>query len=191
MLSMISLLIAFLYFGFVLQVVKAKCFQEFFFNGIFGKLFIRSKSEKGREFLLQTDKSLWNPSNMYMLLPLESRDNPSHKPWGIDWTGINSCVSEVEFLKKNAWLSAEQSGRNGGNSSLQMTDSIETDLIHLANKSVHINNIREMVVLAIHTGKFYSVLDILLDTSAETEFDRNSDEAPSSFSSFADYFHKK
>lgn len=188
---MISQLSVVYLFGYVKQILKAKCFQELLFNGVFGKLFIRAKSEKGRKFLLQTDQSLWNPSIMYMLLPLESQDNPGHKAWGIDWKGINSCVTEVEFLKRNARLSAERFGFNVGSSSHQMTDSLETDLVHLANKSIPVTNIRQMVVLAIHTGKLYSVLDIQLDTSAETAFDGNSDEAPSIFSSFADYFLKK
>uniref|UniRef100_A0A5B7CE62 Uncharacterized protein n=1 Tax=Davidia involucrata TaxID=16924 RepID=A0A5B7CE62_DAVIN len=178
------------------QVVKAKCFQEFFFNGLFGKLFIGSKSSGGRKFLFQTQDKLWNPSNMYFLLPLESPNIPGCESWKINWTGINSCVIVVEFLKKNAWLSAEQSNGDRRNSSLHKTDSIETDcnsanVIHLANKSVHINNLREMVVLAIHTGRIYSVLDAIDNTSAESPFDGNSDAIPSSYSSFTDYFNKK
>lgn len=176
------------------QVRKSMCFQEFFFNGLFGKLFIRSNSKKGREFLLQADVSLWNPSNMYLLLPLEFAKNPSQEPWKIDWVGIDSCVSEVEFLKINAWLSAEQSGNVIGGSKISgviESDSNRIDNIHFANRSVPITNTKDMVVMSVHTGRFYYVLEVLLDTSAESSFDGDSDEAPSNYSSFIDYFQKK
>ena len=163
-------------------MAKAKCFQELFFNGMFGKLFVGSKSSGKREFLLKTKELLWNPSNLYFLLPL---DIPIDEPWKINWLEIESSVSVVDFLKKNAWLTAEHS-------SLNRTNSIETDdLIHLANKSVHKNHLTEMVVLAIHTGRIYSILEAQLDTSAESTFDGNTDGAPSTYSSFADYFNKK
>ncbi|CAL5395313.1 unnamed protein product [Camellia sinensis] len=129
------------------QVVRAMCFQEFFFNGIFGKLFVRLKSSRGgRKFLLQGE-SLWKPSNMYLLLPLESSNVSSDEPWRINWMGINSCVSVVEFLKENAWLSAEQSSGDRGNSSVHGMNSIEseckaTNVIHLANKSIDTKNLR-------------------------------------------------
>ncbi|KAK2965570.1 hypothetical protein RJ640_018736 [Escallonia rubra] len=172
------------------QVTKAKCFQELFFNGVFGKLFVGSKSSGKRELLLQTKKPLWIPSNMYLLLPLESPNIPPFAPWKINWMEVNSCVSVVEFLKKNAWLSAEHSSSNDGSSQHHTTDIMEShsnsrNFIHLANKLVHVENIREMVVLAIHTGKIYSVVDAVFDRSAESPFDDDS------FSSFADYFNKK
>ncbi|KAL7196180.1 hypothetical protein ACSBR1_036234 [Camellia fascicularis] len=178
------------------QVVRAMCFQEFFFNGIFGKLFVRLKSSRGgRKFLLQGE-SLWEPSNMYLLLPLESSNVSSDEPWRINWMGINSCVSVVEFLKENAWLSAEQSSGDRGNSSVHGMNSIEseckaTNVIHLANKLIDTKNLRQMVVLAIHTGRIYSVLHAVDNTSAESPFDGNSDAIPSSYSSFAEYFSKK
>ncbi|XP_059641179.1 endoribonuclease Dicer homolog 3 [Cornus florida] len=179
------------------QVLKAKCFQEFFFNGLFGKLFLGSKqSREGRKFLLQTGENLWNPSNMYLLLPLESLNIPSREPWTINWMAIDSCVSAVEFVKKNAWLSTEQSNGDRRNSLIDKTDSVWTDcnstnVIHLANKSVPINDLGGMVVLAIHTGRIYSVLNAVDNTSAESPFDGNFDAKDSSYSSFADYFNKK
>ncbi|XAR57556.1 Ribonuclease III [Bertholletia excelsa] len=179
------------------SVAKAMCFQQFFFNGLFGKLFIRLKSSGERKFLLQAEEEpLWNPSNMYLLLPLGPSGVPSDKSWTINWMGINSCVSAVKFLKKNAWLSIDQSNSGRGNSSPHKMNSIEADcnntnVIHLANKSVAIDNLREMVVLAIHTGRIYSVLHVIEGTSAESPFDGNSDVFPSSYSSFADYFNKK
>ncbi|PSS19311.1 Endoribonuclease Dicer 3a like [Actinidia chinensis var. chinensis] len=177
------------------QVMKAKCFQELFFNALFGKLFVRSKSLGGeRKFLMQSENaSLWDQSNMYLLLPVETSNVSTHESWRINWMAINSCVTVVDYMKKNAWLSVKQSSGDNVNSSLHRTDSIETikNVIHLANKSVDSENLRQMVVLAIHTGRLYSVLYVVDNTSAESPFDGNSDANPSSYSSFAEYFYKK
>ncbi|XP_028078411.1 endoribonuclease Dicer homolog 3-like [Camellia sinensis] len=100
------------------------------------------------------------------------------------------------FFLSIAWLSAEQSSGDRGNSSVHGMNSIEseckaTNVIHQANKSIDTKNLREMVVLAIHTGRIYSVLHVVDNTSAESPFDGNSDAIPSSYSSFAEYFSKK
>lgn len=175
------------------QVAKAKCFQELFFNGLFGKLFIKLSGE--RKFLFQTQETLWDPSNMYLLLPVELLINCS-EPWRINWGGIESCVSVVEFFKKHAWISAEQSESNRTNmlvhrSNPDGSDAESTDMIHLANTSICLNNLKDMVVVAIHTGRIYSIMAAVDNTSAESPFDANSDAEPSSYSSFADYFNKK
>ncbi|KAF2285070.1 hypothetical protein GH714_037736 [Hevea brasiliensis] len=90
------------------QMMKAKCFHELFFNALFGKLFTGSKSSKTRELLLQKEKSLfWIPSNMYLLLPLETFSASNDESWKINWSGVDSCTYVVEFLK-NSFLGAEQ-----------------------------------------------------------------------------------
>ncbi|OVA04235.1 Ribonuclease III domain [Macleaya cordata] len=180
------------------QVQKSKLFQELFFNGLFGKLFVGSKSSgTKREFLLKREnKSLWSNSNLYLLLPLESTI-PSHESLRIDWGEINACTSVVEFFKTRALVEDEyRSNGNGGNSSLCNSSSSETDCkssdsIHLANSSIDRHALKDMVVLAIHTGKIYSVLDVMVDKSAYSSFDGNTDAAPSNFTSFKDYFSKK
>nr|XP_019070569.1 endoribonuclease Dicer homolog 3a isoform X1 [Solanum lycopersicum] len=175
------------------QVAKAKIFQELFFNGLFGKLFI--KSSCGRKFLLDTEKSLWEPSNMYLLLPLDPLDS-SCEPYRVDWEAIESSVSVVEFLKKNGWLSKEKSEAKRKNSLVDRTASFvedidQTDLIHFANMSISRSKIMDMVVVAIHTGRIYSVLEAVANSSAESPFEVDSEATVAPFSSFADYFHKK
>ncbi|EOA26219.1 hypothetical protein CARUB_v100165772mg, partial [Capsella rubella] len=99
------------------EMVKAKCFQQFFFNGMFGNLFVGSKSlGTKREFLLQTDtSSLWHPSFMFLLLPVETKDLASSAT--IDWSAINSCASIVEFLKRYSLLDLRVSDENKCNKS--------------------------------------------------------------------------
>ncbi|KAL0372085.1 UNVERIFIED_CONTAM: Endoribonuclease Dicer3a [Sesamum calycinum] len=172
------------------QVAKAKCFQELIFNGLFGKLFFKSSGV--RKFLFQTEESLWDPSNMYLLLPLESEETDSERPLKINWMGIESCVSAVEFLKRNAWLNFQRPEAIEEKSSPHASDPIMTkfnsDIIHLANISASADGLKEMVVVAIHTGRIYSILYAVAGTSAKSPFEADPD---AGYSSFADYYHKK
>nr|TKR65749.1 endoribonuclease Dicer-like 3-like isoform X2 [Populus alba] len=173
------------------QMTKAKLFQEFFFNGLFGKLFTGSKSS--REFLLQKETSLWSPSNMYLLLPLEPWSISSNDRWKIDWKGIEACSSVVEYLK-NSFLTA-RSCSGGGNT---LPDNVQsstvecngTNLIHFANALVNVENINNMVVLAIHTGRIYSIVKVVNDSSAESAFEGNADNV-TEFSTYTEYFNKR
>ncbi|XP_060673707.1 endoribonuclease Dicer homolog 3a isoform X2 [Ziziphus jujuba] len=179
------------------QMKKAKCFQEFFFNGLFGRLFHGSKSSGNREFLLQKETTtLWSTLYMYLLLPLEGLNDSGHEPWRIDWTGIASCISVVKLLKNNSLLGSGHCNYNGGDllpsrTDLSETESKEANVICFANSSVDISNLNNMVVLAIHTGKLYSIVEAVSNTSAESPFDGNTDAVPSEYTTFNEYFHKK
>ena len=174
------------------------CFHELFFNGLFGRLFIGSRSSGvRREFLLNIEqKSLWSSSNMYLLLPIESSGILNYDSWRINWQGINSCASVIQFLEKQSQLSAGNMNDDTGNPSPCGTGLVETECksistIHLANNSVHVNNLKNMVVLAIHTGRIYSILDVVVDMSAESPFDGNADVNSSNNTTFAEYFNNK
>lgn len=178
---------------------KAKLFQEFFFNALFGKLFTGSRSSGAkRKFLLQTEnQSLWNTLNMYLLLPLESSNSSRPETLNIDWKGITACALVVDFFKNHSfWVADSCFNGDMGSSSIDNRDSLKTgcnglDNIHFANSSVHLHNLKNMVVVAIHTGRMYSILDLIIDTSAKSPFDVDSDRAPAVYTSFADYFEKK
>ncbi|KAJ4951413.1 hypothetical protein NE237_028245 [Protea cynaroides] len=176
------------------QVKMSMCFQGFFFNG----LFLTSKAR--REYLFKTEnKSLWCGSNMYLLLPLELPDPvaASHESVRINWRAIDACVSVVNFLKEKSFSIADCSSiSEKGDSSYSLTCSSNTEcnsseVVHLANVSVNINNLKNMVVVSIHTGRIYSVLDVMIGTSAESPFDTTSDAVPSNYSTFTEYFNKK
>ena len=186
----------FIFFKFMfcdnMQMVKAKCFQQFFFNGMFGKLFVGSKSlGTKREFLLQTDtSSLWHPSFMFLMLPVETSDLVSSAT--VDWSAINSCACVVDFLKKNSLLELQVGEENHCNTSsgqkgTQKKDT-ETNLIHFANASSDKNSIEEIVVIAIHTGRIYSIVEAVKDSSAMSPFE---DEASLEYATYAEYFNKK
>ncbi|XP_050938034.1 endoribonuclease Dicer homolog 3a isoform X2 [Cucumis melo] len=182
------------------QITKAKCFQELFFNALFGRLFIGSKTTgKKRDFLLQKDtNSLWISSNMYLLLPVDLPDDSTHDLWKIHWRAIDSCVSVVEFLKKNSSLDAERNCGAGAisdswpsrNNSAE-TGSNAANVIHFANCVLDVHSLKDRVVLAIHTGRIYSIVEVVSNTSAESPFDGNSDKGPPDYITFADYFNKR
>ncbi|PIA43114.1 hypothetical protein AQUCO_02000511v1 [Aquilegia coerulea] len=170
------------------QVKNARKFQEFFFNGLFGKLFIGSKSSGiQRKFMLKEEnKSLWISSNMYMLLPLETLV-PIHASVKINWREINACVSAIEFVK-------ERLLQDGEYCPSRIHDEAEcksSDIVNLANTSVPLHGLKDMVVLAIHTGKVYSVLEVRIEMSAESSFDGDFDAIPSTYTSFREYFYTK
>ena len=47
-----------------------------------------------------------------------------------------------------------------------------------------INNLKEMIVLAIHTGKIYFVVEVVNNSSAESPFGGNTDNASSKYDIF-------
>ncbi|KAL5698311.1 helicase protein [Ranunculus cassubicifolius] len=164
------------------QVRNAKIFQELFFNGLFGKLFIRSKSDGVRKFLLKDEnRPLWRSSCMYMLLPLESAMSIDTS-LEIDWRGINSCASTIEFVKEHI----SEIGEYTPSLNLDEMECMSSDVINFANRSMLVHDLKDMVVLALHTGKIYSVLEASVDVSAESSFD-----VDGSYSSFKEYFSKK
>ncbi|XP_028797129.1 endoribonuclease Dicer homolog 3a-like [Neltuma alba] len=181
------------------QMFKAKCFQELFFNGLFGRLFVGSE-ESGvkREFLLphQTSK-LWSPSKMYMLLPLETL-NSEGEAWRINWRGVSSCIGVIKLFQSRALSNASSSEHSheqnlsdwNGSSDMKQKSS---KTVHFANCVVDIDDLKDMVVLAIHTGKFYSVVEVVTNTSAENPFSYTGSQVSvsSEYSTYIDYFNKK
>ncbi|KAL7588569.1 hypothetical protein Lser_V15G38263 [Lactuca serriola] len=150
------------------QISIAKCFHEVFFNGIFGKLDIGSK------------QTLWSSSYIYLLLPLESLE-----PLTINWKAIDSSVSAVDFIKSRNDTSEVKS------LDLVMTDSNCTDMVHFANKSLHKDNVKDVVVLAFHSGKIYTVIEVLENETADSPFEEDTGSKPPRYLSFTDYFEKK
>ncbi|XP_047170030.1 endoribonuclease Dicer homolog 3a isoform X2 [Vigna umbellata] len=179
------------------QMMKAKCFHELFFNGLFGRLVFRSKSAGGEtEFLLQKDtKSLWTAKHLYLLLPLENLNGICEGTLQINWHGIDSCASAIEFLRRRYSLVTGDCDDNGIITSPQDTSSMEmeyvgTNKIHFANCVLDADNIKNTLVLAIHTGKIYCIVDIDSNLSAESPFCGNNEKSKERFT-YSDYFSKR
>lgn len=176
--------------------MRAKCFHELFFNGLFGRLVLKSKSAGEREFLLQKDtNSLWSPKHLYLLLPLEKLNGICEGSLQINWCGINSCASAIKFLRRKFSLVTGDCDDNGTITSPHDTSSSEMECvgankIHFANCVVDADNIKDRVVLAIHTGKIYCIIEIDSNLSAESPFYGNNEKSKESIT-FSDYFSKR
>ncbi|XP_061374875.1 endoribonuclease Dicer homolog 3a isoform X2 [Gastrolobium bilobum] len=179
------------------QMIKAKCFHELIFNGLYGRLVLRSKSARGeREFLLQEDtKSLWSPNNLYLLLPLEKLNDICKGSLQINWSGINSCASAIEYLRRKFLLVAGDCDANSKITSPCNISSSEvecegTNKIHFANCVLDVNNLKNMVVLAIHTGRIYCIIEVDINLCADSPFDGNNEKSEECIT-FADYYSKR
>lgn len=177
--------------------MKAKCFHELFFNGLFGRLVFRSKSAGGEtEFLLQKDtKSLWRAKHLYLLLPLEKLNGICEGALQINWHGIDSCASAIEFLRRRYSLVTGDCDDNGIVKSPQDTSSVEmeyvgTNKIHFANCVLDADNIKNTLVLAIHTGKIYCIIDIDSNLFPESSFCGNNEKSKEHVT-YSDYFSKR
>ncbi|XP_062205319.1 LOW QUALITY PROTEIN: endoribonuclease Dicer homolog 3b-like [Phragmites australis] len=170
------------------QLHKGKLFQEFFFNGIFGRLFHGSRtSGLQREFLFRKGYEIqWSSDNMYLLLPLRHSSHIRHD-LNINWEAIESCSGAVEQLR-NLYL---EDGNLDYGKLIPHKRNKGEDIIHLANKSLHFSSVKDSVVLSLHTGRIYSVLDLIFDTTADDSFDEMYNGKASPFSSFVDYYHQK
>ncbi|XP_061374933.1 endoribonuclease Dicer homolog 3-like [Gastrolobium bilobum] len=181
------------------QMIRAKCFHELFFNGLFGRLILRSKSERGKwEFLLQEDtETLWSPNNLYLLLPLEKLNDISKGSLQINWSGINSCTSTIEYLRRKFFLVGGDCNDNSKITSPCDTRSSDeecegTNKIHFANCVLDVNNLKDMVVLAIHTGRIYCIIEVAINLFADSPFDnRSNGKSVEDCITFSDYYNKR
>lgn len=169
----------------VQQMEQAKLFQALMFNGLFGKLFTGSKSsDVPWEFILSKDDNfIWNNPNIYLILPMDPTVE-SHDISCINWRVIDEAATAVKLMRK---IYFEEKINIPG---ILDFDQNDEDLIHLANTSCEANFLRNVVVLAVHTGKIYTALNVA-DLSANSTFDGVSDEKETEFHTFAEYFEKK
>ncbi|PKA63342.1 Endoribonuclease Dicer like 3a [Apostasia shenzhenica] len=169
------------------QMERAKLFQELFFNGLFGKLFSGSKARgQRRKFLLKSkSSSLWSSLKMYLLLPFQTPSN-EHDPIQINWDGIEAAASVVKFMSALPSSEEECDIFCKNKISLNSNDGCdEADIIHFADKLVHVSSTKDMVVMAVHTGKIYSVIDVITGSTSDSPFDGQG------YVSFKEYFNKK
>ncbi|XP_028790121.1 endoribonuclease Dicer homolog 3a [Neltuma alba] len=179
------------------QMKNAKSFHELLYNGVFGRLVFRSKEGGGRKFLLQDEtSSLWTPSNLYLLLPLE-KDGIDEESLKINWAGINSCASAIEFMRKRCSLGIDHCNDYRKNLPSHDISLLEADCggrekIHFANFVLDVNNVKDMVVLAIHTGRIYCIIEVAHDLCAESPFDGTTEDvAAAERITFSDYYSKR
>ncbi|XP_020528007.1 endoribonuclease Dicer homolog 3a isoform X1 [Amborella trichopoda] len=179
------------------QVRKSKLFHEMFYNALYRKLFQMLKNlngvEKQKEGLLENgNMQLWTTSNMYLLLPLIIAPH-DHEAVSIDWEGVNACATMMNFWK-NTSLPIGKCGFFGAMQSWSFFSTTCEDehmmsrIFQLANGAFPISDLKHRVVLSVHTGRVYCIMDMIHNTMADSPFE---EDATSQYSSYADYFKKK
>jgi endoribonuclease Dicer len=152
------------------------------FNGLFGTLFTESKETNiPRDFILnKNDAFIWNNANMYLILPIYPTLEPDDISF-INWRVINEAVTAVNLLRK---IYSEDKINIRG---ILDIDQNNRDLIHLANTSCEAHDLRNVAVLAVHTGRIYTALHVT-DLSANSTFDGVSDKKETKSHTFTEYF---
>ncbi|XP_078439590.1 dicer-like 3 [Wolffia australiana] len=168
------------------QVDDAKKFHEFFFNGLFGKLLTGSASAEGPKiFLLSPENRPSWIKSMYFLLPANTSFATSPENFIVDWKSVQACAHVIDFMNRR--FLSKQKEILPVSAEDPSVECKKVTCIRLADKSLPLNEHNNMVVLAIHTGKLYTVIDLLTEMSAESPFD----DPDAGYFSFSDYFHKK
>lgn len=151
------------------QLRDALNFQEIFLRILLDRQDFRTDYvELGTE-----DVNLGLSSTSYLLLPVQSCD--SKQELCIDWKIIKDCLSSPVFSHESKGLSAADDSGN------QLE---ERDFWRFDNGWVHIDNIRNTLVVTSHNDTFYCIVDILHEINANSY-------AETMNCSYADYYKKK
>lgn len=183
------------------QLKEAKSYHELIFNGMFGKLLRHSKKSEGASpiskmrNLLACQSALdemWNHLHMYLLLPLipgklaeESEVIP------IDWKAVRDTAMTANVFSA---LCSTQGSNKSHKSSVYSAESESMhskDMVHMACGSKAFSKVRGMAVVTIHTGRIYSVVEVLEDKNANCPIEGVQDTKSSIYSSYAHYFAEK
>lgn len=124
-------------------------------------------------------------------LPLDSSCAHKHDKVSINWKAISASASVVKFMRE-IYSSRGQNGpvvdSKCGSSE---TRGSMPDMIHLANRFAEPQSLKGVVVLAIHTGRIYCVLDVVTGLTADSPFVGNSRKQSSDTWTFSEYLNKK
>lgn len=133
----------------------------------------------------------WSSLKMYLLLPLEPSSGVRDTGWSIDWKVIHESISVVEYLKKIYSVDGESGNATTSTSVVCETICVNSQIIKLANKSLHVMHLEDSVVFSIHNGKIYSVLDVINDLTSDDPFDQIQATKDPQIVSFTDYYRQK
>lgn len=176
------------------QLKDAKAYHQLIFNGMFGKLIKRLNKPEGQSLMrnVLTSQSalneMWNPSQMYLLLPLvpgklaeETEEIP------IDWKAIRDTAVTASMF---SFLCSTQGSSNSHVNECSDKRKVmhDKDVLQMARGSHPVSKLKGMAVVTIHTGRVYSVIDVLEDKNADCPIEGAQD---SIYSSYSHYFAEK
>lgn len=178
------------------QLSDAKTFQSVLFNGMFSKMSKSAKNSRKRKrgsevsslFIDRTD--LWKPNNAYLILPAESNNFGTAVP--IDWKSIQSTSSAVKNLEEDSEVCPPRKKYSFLKKVTQFFNRQEqpqeTSLTLAGNRQALTSELADVAVLTLHTTMIYSVLSVLPDTTAQSQFPFPGEE---NLKTYADFFKAK
>ncbi|XP_024528687.1 endoribonuclease Dicer homolog 3a isoform X2 [Selaginella moellendorffii] len=154
------------------QLAAAKAYQEIMFNGAFSRLVFREdKNDRTLAtcLLSSTEKAneLW--SETYLLLPILDGS------CDIDWNIVTRCADAAKLLPS---LCSEL------NKTEVCMERPDTGLIYTASGPVSPGALQDAVVLTVHTGKLFSIVEVLEDLGAQSTFKENEESEPCTYEEF-------
>lgn len=185
------------------QLKEAKSYHELVFNGVFGKLIMRNKktdagsSLNSKNLLASKNmlEKLWVSSHMYLLLPLISGRSKESCVISVDWKTIrDSAIAAQRFSALDTTEEIDECMQENQKEFLCRTESDHTpgrNVLDMACGPVPISDVRGMAVVTIHTGKVYSVMEILQDKNAHCAMEGVQDPKDSVYESYAHYFRER
>ncbi|XP_057839229.2 endoribonuclease Dicer homolog 3b isoform X2 [Cryptomeria japonica] len=187
------------------QLKDAKAFQEILCNGVFGKLMRRNKGSKGSNILKEHNlkiiemKDLWSSSEMYLLLPLESEKSGfSESVASIDWKCIRNCASGARLFKLLCTISEKDNNIREALQDILMERTTllqcaagKSELISLASGTCGASELIDKVVITVHSGKIYSIVEVIHDKTVMSPFPGYRNHKADNYGSYCDYFNKK
>ncbi|EFJ29552.1 hypothetical protein SELMODRAFT_91347, partial [Selaginella moellendorffii] len=154
------------------QLAAAKAYQEIMFNGAFSRLVFREdKNDRTLAtcLLSSTEKAneLW--SETYLLLPILDGS------CDIDWNIVTRCADAAKLLPS---LCSEL------NKTEVCMERPDAGLIYTASGPVSPGALQDAVVLTVHTGKLFSIVEVLEDLGAQSTFKENEESEPCTYEEF-------
>lgn len=166
-----------------MQLSNARTFQSVLFNGMFSKMSKGAKEFKKRRrgselsSLFIDREDLWDSKNAYLLLPAVSN--------GVDWETIEKTSNAVKNVDEDSEICPPRKKRSFIGFSARKEP--PTELTLAGNRQAFPSELADMAVLTLHTTMIYTVLSVLNDTNAHSDFPFPGE----NIKSYADFFNTK
>ena len=166
---------------------------------MFAKLLSRDKKSKGLRFLAESASGMkkpWSSNNIYLVLPVKDHFGTCQREAKIDWELIRYCASGAILLK--SFCSSEKSSSSGIRDNFEallkrnlLQYSVrKEEAITLAGGIYKASDLIDKAIVAVHTGRIYSLVEVIRDKTAKSPFPESKG-SKEKYSSYSDYFEKK
>ncbi|KAI5069811.1 hypothetical protein GOP47_0016112 [Adiantum capillus-veneris] len=175
------------------QLEDAKAYHQLIFNGMFGKLIKRLNKKEGQSLMKNvlafdrtkaTKNEFWDSSQMYLVLPLlpgKLADDSEEIP--INWKAVRDAAATSRLFPHLCSIQQQNT-----NLTLERKSVHKNVGLHMASGLRPAFELIDMAVVTIHTGRMYTVVEILDQMNANCKMEGAED---STYTSYSHYFEEK